>query len=186
MLNSQVLSQTSQVRPWVKSSLLVVGASLLIGLSAHIKIPLPFTPIPISMQSFTVLFLATFLGSKRGSLAVLAYLMEGILGFPVFSGGNAGLAYFMGVTGGYLVGFVFAAFATGWIIERTKKSLSSAFIAWVVGDLIIYACGLAWLSQFVGGMKAAFLLGMLPFLIGSSAKLLLALSGIKTIRAFKT
>ncbi|MES2345440.1 MAG: biotin transporter BioY [Chlamydiota bacterium] len=189
MLNSQVVSGTAQTRTrtqaWARDAALVLGASILIAVSAQIKIALPFTPVPVSMQSFAVLFFAALLGSKRGALAVLAYLAEGALGLPVFSGAHSGLLYMAGATGGYLVGFVMAAYVTGLIIEKSKKTFKNALVALLAGDAIIYACGIIWLMQFVGGMKAAFVCGMLPFLIGNAVKTLLALSGIKAARAFK-
>lgn len=186
MHNSQVLTQTFQVRPWIKKALLVLGASGLIALFAQIRIPLPFTPVPVTMHTFAVLFLAAILGSKKGSLAALAYLAEGAIGLPVFSGGNSGLLYMAGATGGYLVGFIFAAYLTGWIIEKMKKNTSSVLVALLAGDSIIYLFGMLWLAQFVGGIKSAFFLGVFPFLIGSGVKILLSLSGIKTVRALKS
>jgi biotin transport system substrate-specific component len=189
MLNSQVMSETTQAqskaRSWIRDSLLVLGASALIAVSAQIKISLPFTPVPISMQSFAVLFFAALLGSKRGALAALAYLVEGALGLPVFSGANSGLLYLAGATGGYLFGFVAAAYATGLMIEKSKRSAGRVLVALLAGDAIIYACGIIWLAHFVGGVKAAFICGVLPFLIGNVVKTLLALSGIKALKSVK-
>lgn len=185
MSTTQVLTQTSQTRPWIKNLVLVLGASALIAIAAQIRIPLPFTPVPISMQSFAVLMFAALLGSKRGSLAVIAYLAEGALGLPVFSGGQSGLYYLTGATGGYLAGFVVAAFVTGWIMERAKtRPLARAAFALAMGNFAIYALGVTWLAQYVG-IKGAITMGLVPFLIGDAVKFVLALYGTRALKAFK-
>ncbi len=193
MFNTEVLTQTSsvrsRVRPLVRDALLVLGASAIIALSAQVRIPLPFTPVPISMESFAVLFLAALLGSRRGALAVTAFLAEGALGLPVFSGGHSGILYFAGATGGYLVGFVLAAYLTGWLMEKREcvthnATWKRAGIALFLGNVAIYALGVAWLATLVG-FKAACTMGLLPFLIGDAIKFALALFGTRVIKPFK-
>lgn len=153
---------------------LVVVASLVTAAAAQLEIRLPWTPVPISGQSFAVLLSGLVLGSRRAFLAQLLYLAYGAAGLPVFSGGAAGLVKFMGPTGGYLIAFPFAALVTGWLAERgwDRKPLSM-FAAMLLGSSVIFALGLAQLSRFVPseGLLAA---GLLPFIPGDLIKSALA------------
>jgi len=154
---------------------LIAGFSLLIGLSAQVAIPLPFTPVPITLQTLVVLVAGFLLGSWRGAVAVLAYLGEGLAGLPLFSTGTAGLAHLLGPTGGYILGFLLAAGVVGWLAERALSALPAlrAPVAFLVGTVVIYLCGATWLGAFVGAAKAVSL-GVLPFLAGDALKLLAA------------
>jgi biotin transport system substrate-specific component len=171
---------------------LIVGGSIVIAVCAQIAIGYP---VPITGQTFAVLMAAALLGSRRGALCVLTYLAEGLLGLPVFAQAKGGLPAFLGPTGGYLVGFVFAACIVGALSERTwDRRVLSTIAAMVLGNLVIYACGLAWLLCLVhflakplgGGLLAV---GLYPFLIGDAAKITLAAillpSGWKMIRYFR-
>ncbi len=157
---------------------LVLGGSLLTALMAQIAIPLPFTPVPITGQTLAVLLVGAALGSRRGALSMAAYVLEGVLGLPVFAGGTAGLARLLGPTGGYLVGFIAAAFVTGWLAERGwDRRLLTAALAMLAGNVVIYLFGLPWLARFTGGFlgpKGALVLGLLPFIPGDLVKLALA------------
>jgi biotin transport system substrate-specific component len=156
-------------------ALLVVAGSLLIALSAQLSILLPFSPVPITGQTFAILFLGALLGSRRGAAAVLAYLAEGAAGLPVFAGGASGLPYMLGPTGGYLVGFVVAAFAVGALAERGwDRGVLTTIAAMVVGNLIIYVCGVGYLSTVMGSAERAIAAGMTPFLVGDALKIALA------------
>lgn len=154
--------------------MLVVAASIVTALAAQVEIRLPWTPVPISGQSFAVLLSGLVLGARRAFLAQLLYLAYGAAGLPVFSGGAAGLVKFVGPTGGYLVAFPFAAFLTGWLAERgwDRRPLTM-FLAMLLGSAVIFALGLAQLSRFVPreGLLAA---GLLPFLPGDLIKSALA------------
>jgi len=154
--------------------MLVVGMSLLTGLAAQVAIPLPFSPVPVTGQTFAVLLAGALLGSRRGALSQVTYIAEGLAGMPVFAGGHAGLAWALGPTGGYLAGFVAAAFVTGWLAERgwDRKVLTAA-LAMAVGNGVIYAFGLVWLTQFVGPERLL-LAGLAPFLVGDAVKIGLA------------
>jgi biotin transport system substrate-specific component len=153
---------------------LVVGGSLLIALSAYLKIQLPFSPVPITGQTLAVLLVGASLGWKKGGMSVLTYLAEGLLGLPVFAGGASGPAYLLGPTGGYLLGFVLAALAVGWLAERGwDRQVGLTLLAMSIGSALIYLPGLAWLSVYVG-VDQALPLGLYPFLIGDAIKLLLA------------
>lgn len=153
---------------------LVVVGSVFISLLARVAIPLPFSPVPITGQTFAVLLVGALLGSRRGGLVVLLYLLEGVAGLPFFAGGAGGLARLAGPTGGYLIGFAVAAFAVGLLAERGwDRRVWSTAAAMLAGNIIIYAFGLLWLGHFVGAEKV-FSLGLLPFIPGDLFKLALA------------
>ncbi|NJN97019.1 MAG: biotin transporter BioY [Anaerolineales bacterium] len=162
--------------------ILIVLFSLLLGVSAQIAIPLPFTPVPITMQTLMVLLTGMLLGSRLGLMAVLAYLAEGLAGLPVFAGGTSawspssipGVPVLLGPSVGYLVGFVFAAALVGWLAERGwDRVWWTTALALVLGNGVIYAFGVGWLSTLLG-VSTAISAGMLPFLIGDAIKIALA------------
>lgn len=166
------------LRPTVRRSALlydiglVLAGSLFIALSAQIAISLPFSPVPITGQTLAVLLVGALLGSRRGSLAVLAYIAEGLAGLPVFAGGAAGPARLLGPTGGYLVGFVVAAYLVGALAERGwDRRVATTAAAMVLGNLVIYAVGVLWLAPFVGGLSKAVTLGAVPFIPGDVLKI---------------
>jgi biotin transport system substrate-specific component len=148
----------------VQSAIIAVIGSLALWASAKIQVPL--WPVPISMQTFVVLCLGAALGSRLGTATVLLYLAEGAAGLPVFAGTpekGIGLAYMAGPTGGYLAGFVAAAFVIGWLAERGfDRSVWKLAAAMTLGHVLILGLGFAWLSQFVGVNKA-WALGVAPF-----------------------
>jgi biotin transport system substrate-specific component len=153
--------------------LLIASGSLAVALSALIQIRLPFTPVPVTAQTLAVLLIGVLLGSRRGALALLGYLGEGLAGLPVFSGGSFGLAHLLGPTGGYLIGFVAAAFVVGWLAERGwDRRAISAFGAMAIGNLVIYAFGVSWLAWTVGAHQAL-ALGLAPFVAGDVLKIAL-------------
>lgn len=171
---ADVFRPTNPGRFWLYNLGLILGFSILIGLSAQISIPLPFTPVPITGQTLTVLLTGAVLGSRRGALAVLTYLAQGFAGLPVFAGGKFGLATLFGPTGGYLLGFVVAAFVTGWLAERGwDRNFKTNALAMLAGNVVIYLVGLPWLAVFTGANQAI-ALGLLPFIPGDLLKLALA------------
>jgi biotin transport system substrate-specific component len=148
---------------------MAVGSAIL-ALSAHIQ--LPFWPVRLSMQSFVVLAIGLACGPRIGSATVLAYLGEGALGLPVFQGG-AGLAYMVGPTGGYLVGFLLAVMVVGTLADRgatTRWPIASA--ALLIGVALIYIPGLAWLAVLFGPAESI-VFGLTPFLPAEACKLIL-------------
>ncbi len=176
--------RTTVSQSWARDALLVIGGSILIALFARVAIPLPFTPVPLALQMNVCLFLGVLLGSKRGAAAVLVFLAQGACGLPVFAKGNAGFAVLLGPTGGYLLGYVAAAFLAGYLWERAKsKSTGQAFLAMAAGNLVVYAIGVTHLSQFVG-INRALLLGVAPFVIGDLLKLFLGVRALKTSKVF--
>jgi biotin transport system substrate-specific component len=149
---------------------LVAGFSLVIAVCAQIAIPLPFTPVPVTLQTLAVLMAGCLLGSTRGALAALAYVVEGVAGLPVFAGGTSGLTHLLGPTGGYLLGFVAAAFVMGLCAERgIARHWWGALLALLAGDVVLYVPGVIWLGAFTGADKAV-ALGFLPFIVGDALK----------------
>ncbi len=167
---------------------LVAGFSLLIALSAQVAIPLPFTPVPVTLQTFAVILTGCLLGSRRGTLAVIAYIVEGSFGLPFFSGGTAGIGHLLGPTGGYLVGCVASAFLAGLLSER-KAAMKPAglLLTLAVADLVVFIFGVTWLGAFTGPQKAV-ALGFVPFIVGDALKIaaawgILTAAGLVTTRA---
>ncbi len=159
---------------WRQKIVPILAGSLLIALFARISVPLPFSPVPITGQTFAVLLVGALLGSRAGAVSVLAYLAEGIAGLPVFANGAGGPAVLFGPTAGYLYGFIAAAFIVGWLCERGwDRRLGTAAAAMVIGNLVIYLCGLPWLAGFVG-VDNVLALGLLPFIPGDLLKIGLA------------
>ena len=153
---------------------LIVGASLVTALAAQIEFRVPWSPVPITGQTFAVLLSGAVLGARRAFLAQLLYLVEGACGLPVFAGGAFGLVKFAGPTGGYLLAFPFAAAVTGALAERGwDRHFFTMLAAMLLGSVVIFASGLAVLSRFV---PADQLLGagLLPFLPGDLIKSSLA------------
>jgi biotin transport system substrate-specific component len=155
---------------------LILGGALFLALCAQISFELPFTPVPITMQTFGVLLLGASYGVWRGGLAAAVYLLMGIVGLPVFADRSHGLDVVIGATGGYLVGFVVAAAVVGWLAQRKwDRRFSSAVAAMLTGTVIIYALGLAWLKHDQGLDWATTLeYGLYPFVLGDLIKLYLA------------
>ncbi len=167
-------------RPIWKDAVLVLTGSVLIGLMARVAIPLPFTPVPVTGQTFGVLLVGALLGSRRGALSLVLYLLEGIAGLPVFAGGSSGPARLLGPTGGYLLGFVAGAWVTGWLCERGwDRRMLTAALAMLLGNLVIYLFGLPWLAAFVSPEKAL-MMGLWPFIPGDLLKLALAALALPT------
>jgi biotin transport system substrate-specific component len=160
---------------WLKSAALVVAFSLLVALAAQVVIPLPFTPVPLTGQTFAVLLAGALLGPRLGALAMLAYLAEGAAGLPFFRGGAGGVGHFYGPTAGYLLAFPLAAFVTGHLAERGwDRRFLTAAAAMALGSLVILAGGWAWLTLLFRTAAEAFRLGVAPFLLGDVVKIALA------------
>jgi len=148
-----------------------LGMSLLIALSAQIVLPLPFTPVPLTGQTAAVLLAGALLGSRWGAASVMAYLLEGGAGLPFFAAASGGLHCFVGPTGGYLLAFPLAAFATGLLAERGwDRSFLRAAAMMCAGSFVILSIGSLGLARFVPAGKA-FQLGFLPFVPGDILKI---------------
>jgi len=151
---------------------LIIGGSLLIGLCAQIAIPL--WPVPVTGQTFAVLMIAALFGARRGCFAVLAYIIEGAAGLPVFAMGRGGFIILRGFTGGYLIGFIAAAYLVGFLAERGwDRRISTTVLAMVLGNIVIYTFGLLWLLS-LPGIDNVLRKGLYPFIIGDLLKIALA------------
>lgn len=143
---------------------------------ANIQIPL--WPVPITMQTFGIFTVAFFFGSRKGLIAIVSYVLAGLLGFGVFAGYKSGLKVILGASGGYIIGFLFMVFIVGWMIEkgygRTRKSI---LLCMLIGEIILYAFGLAglwlWLGEEATILKTL-QFGLFPFIIGDTLKALMA------------
>ena len=159
---------------WLRDLILIIFGALFVAALAQVKIPLPFTPVPITGQTFAVLLVGAALGSKRGAASLALYTAMGTFGLPFFAGGASGLAYLSGPTLGYLVGFIAAAYVVGLLAERgLERSVRTSLVPFVVGTLVIYIFGAGWLA-ILFGIEKAFALGVLPFLVGDTIKIGLA------------
>jgi biotin transport system substrate-specific component len=158
---------------WLYDATLIIGGSFLIGLCAQMVIA--FGPVPITAQTFAVLMIGALFGSRRGSLCVLAYIIEGLAGLPVFALGRSGFAVLLGPTGGYLVGFVAAAYITGLLAQnRWDRRFTTTILAMACGNAVIYAFGLAWLCCLMGVNRTILTVGLYPFVVGDILKIALA------------
>jgi len=158
----------------IREIVLVATGSILIALAAQFYFPLPFSPVPITGQTFAVLLLAALYGHNRGGLTVLTYLILGIAGRPVFASGAFGIATIIGPTGGYLVGFLPAAYIVGLLSKKGwDRKVWTTATSMIIGNVIIYLAGITWLSRFVG-WDNVLQTGLIPFLIGDGAKIALA------------
>jgi biotin transport system substrate-specific component len=161
--------------------LIVLGTALL-TLSAKVNLPLPY--VPMTLQTLVVLMIGAAYGGRLGAATIMIYLVEGAIGLPVFAGPVGGLAPLMGPTAGYLLGFVAAAFATGWLSERGwDRSVPRLFVAMGLGHVIILGCGFAWLAFGMKlGLEKAWLVGIAPFVAASVIKNALGALAVPAIR----
>lgn len=157
---------------------MIVGGSLALALSA--KTQVPFWPVPVTMQSMVVLLIGAGFGSRIGTATVLAYLAEGVAGLPVFAGALAGPAYLMGPTGGFLLGFLPAAWFAGWA-AREARGLAPMALAMIAAHAVLFVPGIAWLAVSLGWAKAV-AVGVTPFLLATLLKSGLAAALVSVFR----
>ena len=150
---------------------ILLAFNLLLVATAYLSIELPFSPVPITGQTLGVLLVAMALGRVRGTAVVMAYLLEGAAGLPVFASGRAGIAVLFGPTGGYLLGFLVAAYVVGHLTDRGwDRSVGRSLVAMTVGTAVIFVCGLAQLYFFVP-TPTLLATGLWPFLPGAAIKI---------------
>jgi len=153
----------------------VVIFIILTSLAAFVRIPLPFTPVPITLQTLFVLLSGLCLGSRLGFLSQCGYIFLGAIGLSIFTGSGNGLFYLFGPTAGYLVGFALASFLAGKLIRSRQDNLPVIFVKLCLADFVLLACGAAWLKFLLGcSLAQALLIGFLPFLVGDLFKILIA------------
>eukprot|EP01037_Dinobryon_pediforme_P006976 gene6976-biopygen4452 len=189
MNKSLALPSTAPLAAFVAGSELSRGLAVLIGsaaLALSAQMTVPMYPVPMTMQTFAVIMIGALCGARLATEIVIAYLLEGAVGLPVFAGGATGIASIIGNTGGYLVGFLPAAALIGWFADRGWNANNFKLaLSLSLGHLIIFVPGVAWLAGFVG-LSAAFTFGFVPFILGTVLKTALAffaLRGVKSIMA---
>jgi biotin transport system substrate-specific component len=172
---TQVLGQRERGFEAARQVALVVGASLFVALCAHITIPIPGTPVPLTVQNFGVLLVGLLLGSRRGFAALTLYLAEGAMGMPVFSPiGPGGVAQLFGATGGFLLAYPLVAWLAGFVMERGRSSFARAAIAGLLGEVALFTSGLAWLAALTHSVAQAFRWGLYWFLFAEVIKVMMA------------
>lgn len=175
---TQVLS-TPQERAMEASRqvALIVGASLFVALCARITIPLPVTPVPLTVQNLGVLLVGLLLGSRRGFAAMMLYLAEGAVGLPVFSVSTVGLhgfAQMFGPTGGFLMAYPFVAFVAGYIFEKGTRSFVRGAIAGLLAEIVLFVGGLTWLYVYTHSLAKAAYFGLYWFIAAEVMKVMFA------------
>ncbi len=177
---TQVFGQPARSMEYAKQAAIVISASLFVALCARVTVPLPFTPVPLTLQNFGVLAVGLLLGSRRGFAALSLYLIEGAFGMPVFSPSilGGGIAQILGPTGGFLMAYPLVAFVAGWIYEQSSKEGSRRF-AWaalssVAAELVLFAAGLSWLAVLTHSVSLALRYGLYWFVFAEVIKVLMA------------
>jgi biotin transport system substrate-specific component len=171
----QALEQHPRSVEWAKQAGIVVGASLVVALCARVSLPLPFTPVPLTLQNFGVLLVGLMLGSRRGFAALVLYLAEGASGLPVFSpAGPGGIAQLIGPTGGFLMAYPLVAFTAGWIYEHTSRRFAWAAVSAFAAECVLFAGGLGWLFVQTHSLSVAIKWGLYGFVFAEVIKILMA------------
>lgn len=173
MQTGSLVAQKSKIATFTKDILLIFMGSFLFTLAARASIFLPGTPVPISLQTFGVFMLGSFLGPRRAPLAIICYLIQATLGFCVLAGEGYNPLWMIGPRCGYLIGFVFATYVVGKLTENKSRSAPFLLVTFILGNLCLYLPGILVLSFFVG-IKASLACGLYPFVIGEIYKLFAA------------
>ena len=180
------------------SLLLCLSASGLIAASSQVSIPVPFSPVPISLQPHAVILMGMLLGPRLGTLAVAMFLLEGCMGLPVFANGHFGPLHLIGPTGGYLLSYLAVPlfFPSPLVGEgrphgnadgergTARRSLLQTLLPCLTASFFILGCGTLWLSVFMGGLQNAFIAGFAPFIVGDAVKSLVIATGYTSITSF--
>lgn len=173
---SQVVGQPTRSMEIAKQTAIVIGASLFVALCAKVTVPLPFTPVPLTLQNFGVLAVGLVLGSRRGFAALALYLVEGAFGLPVFSRSalGGGIAQILGPTGGFLMAYPVVAFVTGWIYEKTSGRFVWAALSSLAAEFVLFAGGLSWLAVWTHSISLALRFGLYGFIFAEVIKIFMA------------
>jgi biotin transport system substrate-specific component len=183
--DTQVLGRQSRTvsrekdwtREYSKQAAIVIAASLFVAVCARVTVPLPFTPVPLTLQNFGVLAVGLLLGSRRGFAALALYLVEGALGLPVFSPSivlGVGIARLLGPTGGFLLAYPLVAFVAGYIYEHSSRRFGWAAVSAVAAELVLFASGLGWLAVLTHSVSLALKFGLYWFVFAEVIKVLMA------------
>jgi biotin transport system substrate-specific component len=172
---AQVFGANDRVLNAARQVALVISASLFVALCARVTLPLPFTPVPLTLQNFGVLLVGLTLGARCGFVALAFYLAEGVMGLPVFNPtGPGGLAQLAGATGGFLLAYPFVASLAGLIIESGKKTFGRAALAACVAEIALFAGGLSWLAILTHSFIQAVRFGLYWFFFAEIIKIMAA------------
>jgi len=179
MAQTEVRTQTENVaEQWLslaKQAGIVICASAVIAVCARLVLPLPFTPVPLTLANFGVLLVGLALGSKRGFAAAALYLVWGAVGLPVFSpAGVGGVAQLIGPTGGYLMAYPVVAFIAGWLAEQGGASFARNLVAGIVAEIVLFGAGIVWLAAMTHSWQRALAFGLLPFFFAEVMKVMVA------------
>ena len=182
---TQVAERRSGALDIARQAALVVGASLFVAVCSHIYLPLPGTPVPLTVQNLAVLLVGLSLGSRRGFLAMALYLAEGASGLPVFSpAGPGGIAQLIGPTAGYLIAYPFVAALVGFIFERGRQTFARAAVAAIAGEVLLFTSGISWLYLLTHSLSRAISLGLYWFIFAEIMKVMLAAGAVRTWHRF--
>jgi biotin transport system substrate-specific component len=172
---SQILSTHERALDGARQVVIVIGASLFVALCARVTVPLPFTPVPLTLQNFAVLLVGLTLGSRRGFAALVLYLVEGASGMPVFNpAGVGGTAQLFGLTGGFLMAYPFVAAIAGWIFERGKITFARAAVAGLLAEIALFTGGILWLAAYTHSFAQAVVFGLYWFIFAEVIKIMFA------------
>lgn len=176
---ASALPSSHRTASLTRRAVVIISATLVVALAAHLALPLPFTPVPLTLQPLAVLVIGLLLGPVEGGLAMLAYLLEGAAGLPVFSPtGPGGLLQLFGPTGGFLLAYPAVAFCSGAVVRSLKKPLPAypaALLAAMAGTVLLFLAGAGWLHHLTGlGGHALMTAAVLPFLPGEAIKIAIA------------
>jgi len=164
-------------KEWARQAVIVITASLFVALCARVTVPLPFTPVPLTLQNFGVLTVGLLLGSRRGFAALTLYLVEGAFGFPVFSPSislGVGFLRILGPTGGFLMAYPLVAFIAGYIYEHSSRRFAWAALSALAAELVLFAGGLSWLAVLTHSVSLAIRYGLYWFVFAEVIKVLMA------------
>ncbi len=160
---------------WAKQAAIVIGASLFVALCARVTIPLPLTPVPLTLQNFGVLLVGLVLGRRRGFVALALYLAEGAAGLPVFNPtGPGGVAQLLGPTGGFLLAYPFMAALAGFVFEKGRRTFARAAMSGILAELVLFAGGIGWLAILTHSVSQALRFGLYWFISAEIIKVMFA------------
>lgn len=167
----------------LKQTAIVICASAVIAVCARLMLPLPFTPVPLTLANFGVLLVGLSLGSRRGFAAAALYLAWGAMGLPVFaSSGPGSIAQLLGPTGGYLWAYPVVAFLAGWIAERGESTFMRNIVASVIAEVVLFGAGISWLAIVTRSWRQAAFFGLYPFLFAEVSKVMIAAAAALRLR----
>ena len=175
---AQTLSSHNRALEWTRQIAIVIGASLFVAVCARVTLPLPFTPVPLTLQNFAVLLVGLTLGSRRGFAALALYLIEGVSGIPVFNpSGAGGMAQLLGATGGFLLAYPLVAAVAGGCFAGMRKTFANAALAALLAEIVLFAGGLSWLAVITHSFLMALRFGLYWFVFAEIIKIMFAAAG---------